>query len=295
MQRDQPPALRPAPAARAPGRPSRRRPRASPAPARRARSRPEARIDRLHVLGNGHIYVVTVARGSRRVLPMYRWRMSASGSSLASRALRRRRRPSSLVSGTVLACAAAGGRRRRSAPRRPAGAVPGELVVGFDASSHGVGATHGRQQGRREIDEPLESIDGASWSSAGTRESRESARERAERLRAVEFVEPNYVVRGQPRSRTTSPSTGSGVFTTRGQLGGTAGRGHQRGGGLGRDHRRRRHRRRHRHRHRLPAPRPGRQHLDEPGGPDRTASTTTATASSTTCTGSTSSPATRTR
>jgi subtilisin family serine protease len=100
-------------------------------------------------------------------------------------------------------------------------AVPGELVVGFDESSSRVERRKAVGRAGAKIDESLESIDGAVLVvRRGTTQREALARLGASE--AVEFVEPNYVLRASRIPNDLSFNRLWGLNNT-GQLGGTAG------------------------------------------------------------------------
>jgi subtilisin family serine protease len=82
----------------------------------------------------------------------------------------------------------------RSAAEDPATAVPGELIVGFRPSATEWQERRAVDKANADIESRIESVDAAvvSVDPADT----EDATQRLERNRAVQFVEPNYVLRG---------------------------------------------------------------------------------------------------
>ena len=100
-------------------------------------------------------------------------------------------------------------------------AVPGQLVVGFDESSSRVERSKAVGRAGASIEESLESIDGAVLMvRRGT--TAQEALERLSNSEAVEFVEPNYVLRASRIPNDLSFNRLWGLHNT-GQLGGTAG------------------------------------------------------------------------
>ena len=100
-------------------------------------------------------------------------------------------------------------------------AVPGELVVGFDEGSSRIERHKAVTKAGTKVDESLESIDGAVVVvRRGT--TAEEALMRLSNSEAVEFVEPNYVVRASRIPNDLSFNRLWGLHNT-GQLGGAAG------------------------------------------------------------------------
>jgi subtilisin family serine protease len=100
-------------------------------------------------------------------------------------------------------------------------AVPGELVIGFDESSSGRERRKAVSQSGAKIDEPLELIDGAVLALRGNTTSQEAI-ERLENSDAVEFVEPNYILKADRIPNDLSFHRLWGLHNV-GQLGGSPG------------------------------------------------------------------------
>ncbi len=106
----------------------------------------------------------------------------------------------------VVALAALGA--DRGAAEDPAESVPGELIVGFKASATQWQEKRAVEKANGEIGDRIESVDAAVVTVDP--DTTDAASTRLERNRAVEFVEPNYVIRANriPNDRSFSEQWG---------------------------------------------------------------------------------------